>query len=46
MKTNTLEDLKEIISRIQSGNFSGVEIRALLIILRWHTNSEIIEDFL
>ena len=44
MKTNTLEDLKEIVSRIQNDNFSGVEIRSLLTILRWHTNSEIIKD--
>ena len=44
MKTNTLEDLKEIVFRIQNDNFSGVEIRSLLTILRWHTNSEIIKD--
>ncbi|MFZ2072745.1 MAG: hypothetical protein WAV10_03655 [Minisyncoccia bacterium] len=44
MKINALKDLEEIISRIQNDNFSGVEIRALLIILRWHTNSKIIKE--
>ncbi|MDP2856267.1 MAG: hypothetical protein Q8N90_04130 [bacterium] len=37
MKTNDAEDLANIVGRIQSGNFSSIELRALFSILRYES---------